>query len=293
MTEEHQRRASTNATVPAKVGVLGGGRMGAGIAHGFLIAGAEVVVVEVSAQATEAAKARIEADLAKSLERGKVDGNLDEWTQRLTVSVDYSAFRPCQLVVEAVPELWDLKVESLKRIEENIDASAWLASNTSSLSIDGLAGELQRPQRFCGLHFFNPVPASKLVEVVLGEQTSQELASLALSWVAGLGKTPVTVQDAPGFASSRLGVAIALEAIRMVEEGVAAPEDIDNAMVLGYKFPVGPLALTDMVGLDVRLGIAEYLASELGERFEPPQLMRDMVARGELGRKSGKGFYDY
>lgn len=287
MTEEHE------LTVPARVGVLGGGRMGSGIAHGFLVAGAQVVVVEVSAEAAEAARARIESDLAKSLERGKLDGNLDTLTQRLTVSVNRSAFRECQLVIEAVPEVWDLKVDSLKDIEENIGATAWLASNTSSFSIDGLAGELQRPQRFCGLHFFNPVPASKLVEVVLGQQTSAELAALTVSWVQGLGKTPVTVHDAPGFASSRLGVAIALEAIRMVEDGVASPEDIDNAMVLGYKFPVGPLALTDIVGLDVRLGIAEYLAAELGERFEPPQLMRDMVARGELGRKSGKGFYSY
>lgn len=287
MTEHHER------TVPGTVGVLGGGRMGGGIAHGFLVAGAEVVVVEVSPEAAEAARGRIESDLAKSLERGTLDGNLDEWTQRLTVSVDYSAFRACELVVEAVPESWDLKIASLQGIEENTDASAWLASNTSSLSINGLARELQRPQRFCGLHFFNPVPASKLVEVVLGEETSPELAALTLTWVNGLGKTPVTVNDAPGFASSRLGVAIALEAIRMVEAGVAQPEDIDNAMVLGYKFPVGPLALTDIVGLDVRLGIAEYLAAELGERFEPPQLMRDMVDRGELGRKSGKGFYSY
>ena len=137
------------------------------------------------------------------------------------------------------------------------------------------------------------MPASKLVEIVNGEATGEELRALSVQWVAGIGKTPVVVNDAPGFASSRLGVALGLEAIRMVEEGVAAPEDIDNAMVLGYKHPVGPLALTDIVGLDVRLGIAEYLAGELGERFAPPQLMRDMVARGELGRKTGKGFYRY
>ncbi|KAA9394332.1 3-hydroxyacyl-CoA dehydrogenase family protein [Kocuria coralli] len=287
MTEEHARN------VPASVGVLGGGRMGGGIAHAFLVSGAAVVVVEVSAAAAEAARERIEADLAKSLERGKLDGNLDQWAQRLRVSVDYGDFAGCDLVVEAVPEAWDLKVASLREIEASVDESAWIATNTSSLSVDGLAAELQRPERFCGLHFFNPVPASKLVEVVLGERTSPELVSLAPTWVGGLGKTPVTVHDAPGFASSRLGVAIALEAIRMVEDGVATAEDIDNAMVLGYKFPVGPLALTDIVGLDVRLGIAEYLAAELGERFEPPQLMRDMVARGELGRKSGKGFYSY
>lgn len=287
MTEKHER------TVPAVVGVLGGGRMGAGIAHAFLLAGAEVTVVERDAQAAEAAKERIERDLAKSLERGAIDGNLDAWAENLTVSLDHADFAPAGLVVEAVPESWDLKVAALQETERHLGEDAWLATNTSSLSVDGLAEQLARPERFCGLHFFNPVPASKLVEVVLSKHTGEELRTLSVQWVEGLGKTPVVVNDAPGFASSRLGVAIALEAIRMVEEGVASPEDIDNAMVLGYKFPVGPLALTDIVGLDVRLGIAEYLASELGPRFEPPQLMREMVARGELGRKSGKGFFDY
>ena len=283
----------TESAVPATVGVLGGGRMGAGIAHAFLIAGSRVTVVEVDAPAAEAAKERVESDLAKSLERGKIDGNLDVWTENFAVSVDYADFAQCDLAVEAVPELWDLKVSSLQNVEANLREDAWLASNTSSLSIDGLAAELQRPERFCGMHFFNPVPASKLVEIVVGERTGQDMPDLTAQWVAGLGKTPVTVKDAPGFASSRLGVALGLEAIRMVEEGVASPEDIDNAMVLGYKHPVGPLALTDIVGLDVRLGIAEYLEKELGPRFAPPQLMRDMVERGELGKKSGKGFYDY
>ncbi|WP_309072782.1 3-hydroxyacyl-CoA dehydrogenase family protein, partial [Arthrobacter sp.] len=145
----------------------------------------------------------------------------------------------------------------------------------------------------CGLHFFNPVPASTLIEVVLAPKTSAELAELARGWTEALGKTPVVVRDAPGFASSRLGVAIALEAMRMVEEGVASAEDIDTAMVLGYKHPVGPLRTTDIVGLDVRLGIAEYLASTLGERFEPPQILREKVARGELGRKAGQGFFTW
>jgi 3-hydroxybutyryl-CoA dehydrogenase len=144
-----------------------------------------------------------------------------------------------------------------------------------------------------GLHFFNPVPASTLIEVVLAKETSPELAATAKSWTEALGKTAVVVNDAPGFASSRLGVAIALEAMRMVEEGVASAEDIDAAMVLGYKHPTGPLKTTDIVGLDVRLGIAEYLHSTLGERFAPPQILRDKVARGELGRKTGKGFFDW
>ncbi|MDN5700905.1 MAG: 3-hydroxyacyl-CoA dehydrogenase family protein, partial [Kocuria sp.] len=221
----------TKGTVPAKVGVLGGGRMGAGIAHAFLISGAKVTVVEANPQAAQGAKERVESDLAKSLERGKIDGNLDAWAENFTVSLDHADFSECELVIEAVPEIWDLKVSSLQQVEANLSESAWLATNTSSLSVDGLAAELKRPERFCGLHFFNPVPASKLVEIVIGQQTSDELQKLTLEWVAGIGKTPVTVNDAPGFASSRLGVALGLEAIRMVEEGVASAEDIDNAMV--------------------------------------------------------------
>lgn len=282
-----------STAIPTRVGVLGGGRMGAGIAHAFLISGANVTVVERDPQAAQAARERVESDLAKSLERGKIDGNLDVWAERLSVSLDYADFASCGLVVEAVPEDVDLKRGALQDVESFLPADAWLASNTSSLSITDLSAALRRPERFCGLHFFNPVPASKLVEVVLGRATGEELAELTRRWVEGLGKTAVVVNDAPGFASSRLGVAIGLEAIRMVEEGVASAEDIDNAMVLGYRYPMGPLALTDVVGLDVRLGIAEHLHRELGDRFEPPQLLRDMVGRGELGRKSGRGFFDY
>ncbi|WP_150462232.1 3-hydroxyacyl-CoA dehydrogenase family protein [Nesterenkonia ebinurensis] len=281
-------------TVPSRIGVLGGGRMGAGIAHAFLVSGAQqVTVVEINDDAAAAAAERVTSDLAASLDRGKITGPLEDWTAKLAISTDYSVFADCQLVVEAVPEKWEIKVASLQKAEAALGADAWLATNTSSISVTQLGEQLERPGRFCGLHFFNPVPASKLVEVVLAAQTSSELEGLARTWVLGLDKTPVVVKDAPGFASSRLGVAIGLEAIRMVEEGVASAQDIDNAMVLGYKFPIGPLALTDIVGLDVRLGIAEYLHSTLGERFEPPQLMRDMVARGELGRKTGKGFYTY
>ncbi|WP_104060421.1 3-hydroxyacyl-CoA dehydrogenase family protein [Arthrobacter sp. 4R501] len=281
------------AGLPATVGVLGGGRMGAGIAHAFLINGAHVLVVERDEASAEAARERVESAAAKSIERGATDGNLDEMVSRLSMTVDYDDFKDRELVVEAVPEDWDLKVSSLRGIEERLADDAYLASNTSSLSVNGLARELKRPGNFLGLHFFNPVPASTLIEVVLGEQTSPDLAAAAKRWVEALGKTAVVVNDAPGFASSRLGVAIALEAMRMVEEGVASAEDIDNAMVLGYKHPTGPLRTTDIVGLDVRLGIAEYLHSTLGERFAPPQILKDKVARGELGRKTGKGFFDW
>lgn len=281
------------AGVPSRVGVLGGGRMGAGIAHAFTVAGAAVVVVERDQDAAAAAHARVSEALAKSVARGTTAETLEALTDRLSVSTDHAAFAGCGLVVEAVPEDFELKSSALKAVEGQLAPDAWLATNTSSLSVAALAQQLQRPERFCGLHFFNPVPASLLVEVVLADSTSEQLAAQSRTWVEALGKTAVVVHDAPGFASSRLGVAIALEAMRMVEEGVASAADIDAAMVLGYKHPVGPLRTTDLVGLDVRLGIAEYLHATLGERFAPPQILRDKVARGELGRKSGRGFFDW
>ncbi|WP_394284570.1 3-hydroxyacyl-CoA dehydrogenase family protein [Corynebacterium sp.] len=288
-TQTTTQTLSTDLSVPARVGVLGGGRMGAGIAHSFLAAGAHVTVVDINEDATAAARERIARDAEGSIKRGAA-GTVDEWLARLNTSTDHAAFADLPLVVEAVPESMELKASSFAKIAE-VAPGAVIATNTSSLSVSDLA--LTVGNDVIGLHFFNPVPASKLVEIVVADSTPAPLVEQARTWVSGLGKTPIVVADAPGFASSRLGVAIALEAIRMVEEGVASPQDIDNAMVLGYKFPVGPLALTDIVGLDVRLGIAEYLESTLGERFAPPQLMRDMVARGELGRKAGKGFYDY
>lgn len=265
------------------VGVLGGGRMGAGIAHAFLMQGSPVVVVDPE---TAAAEERVRAALASSVERGQTPGSTE-----LTMSDDIAAFAGCELVIEAVPEDLTLKTDALRRIEATIAPGAAVASNTSSISIDTLAAALERPADFVGLHFFNPVPASLLVEIVLGSHTSPELAARAIGWVESIGKTPITVHDAPGFASSRLGVAIGLEAIRMLEQGVASAEDIDLAMTLGYKHPVGPLRLTDLVGLDVRLGIAKYLHAELGDRFEPPALLRQLVADGKLGRKTGEGFF--
>lgn len=278
--------------LPARVGVLGGGRMGIGIAHAFVTSGTEIVVVERdSATATSAAES-LEKALLRSVERGSLD-NFDVALERTTVSADVNDFAGCQLVVEAVPEDPEIKTTALRLVEGVLGDDAYLGSNTSSLSLDDLATVLARPERFIGLHFFNPVPASTLVEIVVGAATAPDLVTAAQGWVEGIGKTPITVKNSPGFASSRLGVFLALEAMRMVEEGVADAKDIDLAMELGYKHPSGPLKTTDIVGLDVRLGIAEYLASTLGERFAPPQILRDKVARGELGRKTGKGFYDY
>lgn len=277
-------------SIPSKVGVLGGGRMGGGIAHAFLLAGAEVTVVDINDDAVAAAEARITKDIDGSINRGVIEGTTEQWSEKLHFSTDHAAFAGHSLVVEAVPESFELKTDAFAKIAANAP-EAVIATNTSSLSVSDLAATVDND--VIGLHFFNPVPASKLVEIVVAESTPESLVDEARGWVESIKKTPIVVKDSPGFASSRLGVVIALEAIRMVEEGVASPEDIDNAMVLGYKFPIGPLALTDIVGLDVRLGIAEYLESTLGAVFTPPQLMRDMVERGELGRKSGKGFYDY
>jgi len=271
-------------TLPQTVGVYGGGRMGAGIAHAFLVAGSDVVVVETDESAAAAAHDRVAASLAKAAERGI------EFAGQLSVTTDPTSLDQAILVVEAVPELRALKAQVLATIERAAPEAA-IATNTSSLSIDGLAATLADPQRFLGLHFFNPVPASDLVEVVVGSRTDPALVTRAQGWVAYLGKTAITVRDSPGFASSRLGVAIALEAMRMLDEGVATAQDIDTAMTLGYRHPVGPLRTTDLVGLDVRLAIAEHLERELGPRFAPPRVLRDKVAAGQLGRKSGQGFY--
>lgn len=278
-------------TAPRTVGVLGGGRMGAGIAHAFLLAGADVVVVERDDDQADAAAARVRDAIARSLERGTTARTLDVFDAAFSTATDAAAFVDCDLVIEAVPEDRALKTEALARAERAMPAASVLASNTSSISIDDLATQLERPERFLGMHFFNPVPASTLVEVVVGAATAPDVIAAAREWVGAIDKTAIVVRDSPGFASSRLGLALGLEAIRMLEEGVADAADIDAAMMLGYRHPVGPLRTTDIVGLDVRLGIAEELAARLGERFEPPALLRRMVAEGKLGRKSGEGFY--
>ena len=278
--------------LPNLVGVFGGGRMGAGIAHAFLAAGANVVIVESDETSAAAARERVETSLGRAADRGLLDEQPAAVLDRLVVATTAAALVDTQLVIEAVPEDPAIKARVFAAVQDSAPGS-YLATNTSSLSIDGLAGSLREPSRFIGLHFFNPVPASDLVELVVGSATSPDLVTAAQGWVADLGKTAITVADSPGFASSRLGVAIALEAMRMVDEGVASAQDIDTAMTLGYRHPTGPLRTTDIVGLDVRLAIAEHLERELGPRFAPPQVLRDKVAAGELGRKTGQGFYSW
>jgi len=276
-----------------RVVVVGGGTMGAGIAHVFAAVGAQVTVVEADDGRAEAALARIGRTLGIAEDKGKL-ASAAETLARVGTVVDVTAAPgDADLYVEAVPEDAALKGRVLGALEAVAGVDAVLATNTSALSVGSLAEGLDRPERFCGMHFFNPVPASGLVELVHHRRTSPAVLSLARDWVGTLGKEAIVVADAPGFATSRLGVAVGLEAIRMVEDGVASPEDIDTGMRLGYRWPMGPLRLTDLVGLDVRLGIAEHLAATLGPRFEPPALLRDMVARGELGQKSGRGFYSW
>ncbi|MDI2124807.1 3-hydroxyacyl-CoA dehydrogenase family protein [Yinghuangia seranimata] len=277
---------------PAVVGVVGGGRMGSGIAQAFAAAGSSVTVVESDDAAAAAALDRIGSGLRRAAAR--LDRPADEVLARITVAPSVDRLpADADLVVEAVPEDAALKARVLAAAERAVGPHTVLASNTSSLSITEIAAVLSQPGRFLGMHFFNPVPASALVELVVGPATTPNTTAAALGWTHALGKRDVVVTDSPGFASSRLGLALGLEAVRMVEDGVADPEAIDAAMTLGYKHPMGPLRLTDLVGLDVRLAIAEYLHATLGERFAPPRLLRDKVARGELGRKTGKGFYTW
>ena len=277
-----------------RAAVLGSGTMGHGIAQVLAMAGIRTCVYDVASTALDQARAKVRANLEQGVEKGKVTPAVRDSALGL---LDYTtdlrrATDDCHVVIEAVPEKLELKRGLFAELGR-LSAETLLATNTSSLSITKIASAAAHPSRVVGMHFFNPVHVMKLVEVVRAEQSARSAIDLALGLATRLGKDPIEVADAPGFASSRLGIAIGLEAIRMVEAGVASAADIDKAMTLGYGFPMGPLRLTDLVGLDVRLSIAEYLAKELGERFTPPQLLRDKVARGELGKKSGRGFYDW
>ena len=309
-------------TTPTHVGVVGGGRMGAGIAHAFILAGSHVTVIEQNDSAAAVAHERIAALLARTAEREAqktattpqqhgahvptenatpdpaAHGSgtttvADNAAPVFETTADVHALAGSHLVIEAVPESRALKAVALARVNEIVARAAVIATNTSSISIDDLAGTIDNPGRFLGLHFFNPVPSSALVEIVRGAHTTPEVIANAQTWVHDLGKQAITVANAPGFASSRLGVALALEAMRMLDEGVASAEDIDAAMERGYRHPTGPLRTTDIVGLDVRLGIAEELQRAFGDRFAPPEILKRLVAEGHLGRKTGRGFYEW
>lgn len=275
------------------VAVLGAGTMGHGIAQVAAMAGLHVVLRDVAANLVDQGLARIRVNLDQGVTRGKVTEQArSEALARLTGTTDLGlAVSRADVVIEAVPERLELKREIFKSVDRAAPPRALLATNTSSLSVADIAGAVSSPGRVVGMHFFNPVHIMKLLEVVAHDRVHPAAVSLARALGARLGKTPITVKDMPGFASSRLGLALGLEAMRMVEAGVASAADIDTAMKLGYGHPMGPLELTDLVGLDVRLAIAEYLRQELGPHFEPPAVLRDKVAAGKLGKKTGEGFY--
>lgn len=281
---------------PLRVAVLGAGTMGHGIAQVAAMAGDRVTLFDIDAGAADAGLCKIRATLERGVELGKVSGTTREQAlASLHTSTDLAgAVGGADLVIEAAPESMVLKKQIFADVESRAPAEAMLATNTSSLSIGEIASVLRDPTRFLGLHFFNPVHLMQLVEVVRGARTGDETLRRAVGWVRRIDREPIVVRDSPGFASSRLGVVLGLEAMRMVEEGVASPHDIDRAMELGYRHPMGPLRLTDLVGLDVRLGIARYLHETLGsEAFRPPAILERMVAEGRTGRKVGRGFYEW
>ena len=279
-----------------RAAVIGAGTMGHGIAYVFARAGFDVALTDASAPVLQKGMASVRAWFDKGIARGKTTAaERDAALARLRAEPEMgAAVRDAAIVIEAIPERLDLKRALFGEIEPLVSAFALLASNTSSLSIAAIAEGMKHPGRVLGMHFFNPVPVMGLLEIVRGAATSDESVERARTVAAAIGKTPIVVRDAPGFATSRLGVVLGLEAIRMLEQGVASAEDIDRAMELGYNHPMGPLRLTDLVGLDVRLAIADHLKATLGgATYEAPALLRQMVREGKLGKKSGRGFYTW
>jgi len=277
------------------IAVIGAGTMGHGIAQVAAGAGYRVILRDVDLDSLARGVSAIERNLAKGIQSGKLtEADRDDTLQRIRGTTHLEEAAKAELIIEAVPEKLDLKQEILRQLEAMAERPFIFASNTSSLSITAIARGSQHPESVVGMHFFNPVHLMRLLEIVIGEQTS-ELTIAAVREVGGrLRKEPIVVKDVPGFASSRLGVALGLEAMRMFEQGVASAPDIDKAMELGYNHPMGPLRLTDLVGLDVRLNIAEYLHRELGsETFRPPEVLRRLVNEGKLGKKTGEGFYSW
>ena len=278
------------------VAVIGAGTMGHGIAQVCAMAGMEVCIFDVQDTSLQVGLDKIHANLDKGVDRGKVtESDRDATLIRIAGTTDLeTAVTDADLVIEAVPEILDLKQKIFREVESLVGSDTVLGTNTSSLSVAKVASVLERPEQMVGLHFFNPVHIMKLLEVITHAGTDDGVVQQIRAFGAEIGKESIYVKGFPGFATSRLGVCLGMEAIRMLEQGVASAADIVAAMVLGYRHPVGPLKLTDMVGLDVRMHIGEYLAKELGNAaFEPPQLMKDMVAEGRLGKKSGHGFYDW
>jgi 3-hydroxybutyryl-CoA dehydrogenase len=280
----------------SKITVIGAGTMGHGIAQVAAQAGFDVALFDIKDEFVQKGLAKVNENLAKGVEKGKVTpADRDAAIGRMHGTTDIKA--ACDgvvLAVEAAPEKIRIKHDIFEQLDKYSPAEAILATNTSSLSVTEIARATKRPSHVCGMHFFNPPHIMKLLEIVRAADTSDATIAKAREFGAKFGKDSILVKDAPGFASSRLGVCVGLEAMRMLEQGVASAEDIDKAMKLGYGFPMGPLELTDLVGLDVRLDIATYLHTELkSEVFRPPEILKKLVAEGKLGKKSKQGFYKH
>jgi len=276
-----------------KVAVLGAGTMGHGIAQVFAAAGATVRLYDVDLERVEKGRAQVRAGLDRLVAKGKTTAAEVERILSAIVPAPQipAAVHDVDLVIEAAPEDMALKASIFKEVVAAAPKHAILGSNTSSLSITELGARIGAQERVIGLHFFNPPPVMELLEIVRGVSTSQETIERARAVAKEIGKTSILVNDAPGFATSRLGVVIGAEAMRMLETGVASAGDIDRAMELGYRHPMGPLKLTDLVGLDVRLAILDHLHKEIGEQFRAPAILRRLVRAGHLGKKTGRGFY--
>ncbi len=279
-----------------RVAVIGAGTMGHGIAQVAALAGYDTRITDAREDALAPAMKRIEANLDGGVRRGKLAADdAAAALARITTAADIAeAVADADLVIEAVVEDLGVKQALFASITVAAPAEATIATNTSSLSVSRIASAVDDPSRVVGMHFFNPVHIMKLVEVVRHDAAGESHVERVLAVARAMGKEPIVVQDVPGFASSRLGVVLGLEAMRMVEQGVARPEDIDKALELGYGHPMGPLRVSDLVGLDVRLAIAEYLHGEFGDpHYAPPAILQRKVAAGELGKKTGKGFYEW
>jgi 3-hydroxybutyryl-CoA dehydrogenase len=277
------------------IGVIGAGTMGHGIAQVAATAGYKVTLRDVDRESLARGIQAIERNLAKGIQLGKLtEDDRDSTLQHIHGTTELDQVAGTDLIIEAAPEKLELKQEILRELERHSNQDFVFASNTSSLSITEIAKASERPQNVVGMHFFNPVHLMRLVEIVVGKATGNDTVELVREVCRKLRKEPIVVTDVPGFASSRLGIALGLEAMRMLEQGVASAKDIDTAMELGYNHPMGPLKLTDHVGLDIRLNIAEYLYRELGsDTFRPPEVLRRLVSEGKLGKKTGEGFYNW